>query len=319
VTTPRHRRSALSRRTRRAVVVAVSAFAVAFAVVTTRPSEATDASIQSKGPLTVIQSAQRGIERADRSTERTALPSTSTSASAGANTKPPTPATAKPSSESAAAAKAATKKPAPVPAVVGHRFATTALKVRATASTRATVRKVIPRGARIGITGAVIKTWTQTVIDGKTAWVSKAYLSTSRPTVVKPSSGSASSAVTTTGGFSTAACTTGSSMESGLTSNAVRVHRAACASFPSVRRFGGIGPTGEHAAGRAVDIMVRGDSLGDAISAWARTNAGALHISEVIWSQHIWTVQRGSEGWRPMSDRGSATANHYDHVHVTVY
>ena len=25
------------------------------------------------------------------------------------------------------------------------------------------------------------------------------------------------------------------------------------------------------------------------------------------------------EGWRGMSDRGSTTANHYDHVHVTVY
>jgi len=108
-------------------------------------------------------------------------------------------------------------------------------------------------------------------------------------------------------------------MESGLTSNAVRVHRAACASFPSVRRFGGIGPIGEHAAGRAVDIMVSGDSLGDAISAWTRKNASALHISEVIWSRQIWTAQRSSEGWRSISDQGSATANHYDHVHVTVY
>jgi hypothetical protein len=39
----------------------------------------------------------------------------------------------------------------------------------------------------------------------------------------------------------------------------------------------------------------------------------------VIWSQQIWTVDRGSEGWRYMEDRGSTTANHYDHVHVTVY
>jgi hypothetical protein len=30
-------------------------------------------------------------------------------------------------------------------------------------------------------------------------------------------------------------------------------------------------------------------------------------------------VQRSSEGWRWMEDRGSTTANHYDHVHVTVY
>jgi hypothetical protein len=26
---------------------------------------------------------------------------------------------------------------------------------------------------------------------------------------------------------------------------------------------------------------------------------------------------RASEGWRYMEDRGSTTANHYDHVHVS--
>jgi hypothetical protein len=30
-------------------------------------------------------------------------------------------------------------------------------------------------------------------------------------------------------------------------------------------------------------------------------------------------VERSSEGWRYMSDRGSTTANHYDHVHVSVF
>jgi hypothetical protein len=30
-------------------------------------------------------------------------------------------------------------------------------------------------------------------------------------------------------------------------------------------------------------------------------------------------VQRSAEGWRWMEDRGSTTANHYDHVHATVY
>ena len=42
-------------------------------------------------------------------------------------------------------------------------------------------------------------------------------------------------------------------------------------------------------------------------------------MSEVLYSQKIWTVQRSSEGWRSFSDRGSTTANHYDHVHVSVY
>jgi len=326
VTTPRQQRLARFTRNRPAVVVAVSALviAVALAVVTTRPSHATEAaSSHPNSALTDIQSAQRGANRADRGKQRTALPSSSTSPSA-VDAKPTIPATPKPTSRPTATTKAtkaakAPKKPAALPTVVGHRFTTTALKVRAAASTSATVRKVIPRGTRIGITGISRKTWAQTVIDGKSAWVSKAYVSKTRPKPLKASSGSTSPARTTSHGFSTAACPTGSSVESGLTSNAVRIHRAACARFPSVRRYGGIGPTGEHAAGRAVDIMVSGSSLGDAISAWARSNAGALHISEVIWSQHIWTVQRSSEGWRSMPDRGSPTANHYDHVHVTVY
>jgi hypothetical protein len=41
-------------------------------------------------------------------------------------------------------------------------------------------------------------------------------------------------------------------------------------------------------------------------------------VTEVIWARRIWTVQRNSDGWRSMEDRGSATANHFDHVHVTV-
>ena len=65
--------------------------------------------------------------------------------------------------------------------------------------------------------------------------------------------------------------------------------------------------------------MIPNSSVGQAIANYVRANAKALGVSEVIWSQHIWTVQRSGEGWRSMSDRGSPTANHYDHVHVTVY
>ncbi len=45
----------------------------------------------------------------------------------------------------------------------------------------------------------------------------------------------------------------------------------------------------------------------------------ALGVSYVIYSQRIWSVERAGEGWRGMSNRGSATANHYDHVHVSVF
>jgi resuscitation-promoting factor RpfB len=124
------------------------------------------------------------------------------------------------------------------------------------------------------------------------------------------------------GGISDAPCPSGSDVESGLTSNAVGVHRAVCALFPGVSSYLGlrVGDSGEHGEGRALDIMVYSDSaLGDQIADWVRANASSLGVSEVIWSQQIWTVERSSEGWRYMEDMGSPTANHYDHVHVTVY
>ncbi|GAA4917821.1 ElaB/YqjD/DUF883 family membrane-anchored ribosome-binding protein [Nonomuraea thailandensis] len=83
---------------------------------------------------------------------------------------------------------------------------------------------------------------------------------------------------------------------------------------------------GEHPLGRACDFMLsRGGAFpsaaeqrrGDQISAWAIKNAKRLGIMYVIYRQRIWHVRTG--GWRTMSDRGGATANHYDHPHISVY
>ena len=118
-----------------------------------------------------------------------------------------------------------------------------------------------------------------------------------------------------------ARCASGFGMEAGLKRNAIKVHRAVCARFPSVKSYGGRRSGGDsfHTSGRAVDIMIPNASTGRHIADWVRANRKRLGVSEVIYAQHIWTVQRGSEGWRSMSDRGNATANHYDHVHVSVY
>ena len=63
--------------------------------------------------------------------------------------------------------------------------------------------------------------------------------------------------------------------------------------------------------------MISDSTGGWNIAKWV-ANAKRLGMSEVI---HGGTSgrQRGSEGWRPMSDRGSPTANQMDHVHVSVY
>ena len=55
------------------------------------------------------------------------------------------------------------------------------------------------------------------------------------------------------------------------------------------------------------------------IAEWAQANASRLGIMYIIYRQRIWDVRMASSGWVPMEDRGSITANHYDHVHISVF
>jgi hypothetical protein len=78
------------------------------------------------------------------------------------------------------------------------------------------------------------------------------------------------------------------------------------------------GTWGEHPLGLAVDFMVYSDKAkGDAIAAFAQANHASHSIYYIIWYQRIWNVTRAGEGWRTMSDRGSVTQNHKDHVHIS--
>jgi hypothetical protein len=52
---------------------------------------------------------------------------------------------------------------------------------------------------------------------------------------------------------------------------------------------------------------------GDQLAACALRNREALGVSYVIGRQRIDT----GSGFRAMPDRGSPTANHFDHVHVS--
>lgn len=70
----------------------------------------------------------------------------------------------------------------------------------------------------------------------------------------------------------------------------------------------------DHHSGNAIDIMVRGDR-GHEIARWFQDNSGPLNVKYLIWEQRYW--HPGMSTWRPMADRGSETANHYDHVHVS--
>lgn len=234
-----------------------------------------------------------------------------------------------PATTSGAATRAVT---APSRTVVGTRYTTAALNLRTGPASDATVSDVVGPGTALKITGTVRRGYRYVVYSGRGRWVTQSYLSASKPAPKKAApkksvpkksvskTSTSTSRVKSTGGVTMARCPRGSAMESGLTPDAIRVHRSVCASFGSVTSFGGLrGGGGFHATGQAVDCMISDSAAGWRLANWVRANASRLGVSEVIYSRKIWTVQRSGEGWRSMSDRGSATANHYDHVHVSVY
>ena len=199
-------------------------------------------------------------------------------------------------------------QPAPprLPKVTGTRYATATLDVRSTYANKYTLIAEVPRGTALKITGVVRNGRMQIIYANAARWVTAKYLAKTRPSGIPTS-------------WRTA--------ERGLQPNAVRVHRAARSRFPSISTYYGVRRdiTPDHPAGRALDVMLpkykttAGRKLGFQVANWARANARSLKIKYVIWDQKIWNIQRDREGWRPMASRGSDSANHKDHVHITVF
>lgn len=71
----------------------------------------------------------------------------------------------------------------------------------------------------------------------------------------------------------------------------------------------------EHSSGEAADVMIPGSNktLGDSIKDFALANAAAYGVQYCLWQQRQWNPDGTSS---PMSDRGSPTQNHMDHVHI---
>ena len=188
------------------------------------------------------------------------------------------------------------------------RWTTTRLNVLSRRREGSRLLSVLDTGTKVRVTGTVRGLLAEIVWKDRKAWVRKAYLARSKPTVPAPPAG-----------VSGAPCPDGSAVEAGLQPNTVKLYRAVCAAFPAVTAWGGMsGSGGDHGAGKALDIMSTG-SLRDAIADYVRAHAAEFDVNYVIRAQHIWSVQRSSEGWRLMEDRGSVTANHFDHVHVSLY
>jgi hypothetical protein len=284
-------------------IVAAALTAVAGSAAVAWPDGDTARTAVEQPPQETLSSAPQRDDRASRDQTASRPPVT-------VKPKPTTPPASKtPSKKPTTPSKTPSQTPveAPEPTIVGTRYTTVSLNIRTGPAETFSVLSVLKVGSKVSITGENDGDWAQIVEDDKVRWVKAEFLSKEKP------------AEEDTGGISDAACPDGSDVEDGLRADTIRVHRAVCARFPGVSSYGGMrGGGGEHSVGRALDIMCS-SSLGDDIADWVRDNATALGVSEVIWEQRIWTVERSSEGWRPMEDRGSPTANHYDHVHVTTY
>lgn len=197
-----------------------------------------------------------------------------------------------------------------LPRIIGTRYATTALNIRSNNTSTYTLIAEVPSGTQLSITGVVQNGRAQIVYRSAVRWVTAAYLSTEAPVASPPAP--------TTGSYA---------VERGLKPNAVKVHRAAMVAFPQITTYYGVRPDSipDHPSGRALDLMLpdyqsaSGRALGDQVAAWAQANHSLLGIEYIIWNQHIWNVKRSSEGWRYMANRGSDSANHKNHVHITVF
>ncbi|BAK33739.1 hypothetical protein MLP_07250 [Microlunatus phosphovorus NM-1] len=190
-----------------------------------------------------------------------------------------------------------------LPKVTGTRYATTTLIIRSTPNDDFTSITEVGIGTLLSITGVVTNGRMQIVYDNAVRWVTAQYLSTTKPLIPAYP------------------------VEKGLKPNAIKVHRAVRAKFPQITSIGGVrpDPLPDHPSGRALDLMIpkyktaAGKALGKEVALWAKANAKSLGINYVIWDQHIWNIQRDKEGWRYMASRGSDSANHKNHVHITVF
>jgi hypothetical protein len=186
-----------------------------------------------------------------------------------------------------------------------HRWTTDDLNIWTRPDDKASQIGELAAGKKVLVTGRVLWGRTEIVLNGHSRWVTSGYLSDQKP--VGPAAG-----------LSMEPCPD-PSVENGLTDGAVYVYRSVCHAFPQITSYGGWDAHGEHSTGKAIDIMTSDVDLGNAIAAFLQEHASELHVYDILWRQHIWTPVRASEGWRLFPDRGSPTANHFDHVHVSVY
>ncbi|GII00718.1 coiled-coil domain-containing protein [Planobispora takensis] len=115
----------------------------------------------------------------------------------------------------------------------------------------------------------------------------------------------------------------------GLTARTVMMRNLVLQNFPMPYGYGCLRPgdPGDHGSGRACDFMMSSGgrvptadakARGDRLAQWAIDNGQRLGVMYIIWQQRYYDVRTGA-GWRLMSNRGGNTANHIDHVHISMF
>ncbi|WP_030913507.1 coiled-coil domain-containing protein [Streptosporangium amethystogenes] len=115
----------------------------------------------------------------------------------------------------------------------------------------------------------------------------------------------------------------------GLTPRTVTMRNIVLQTFPMPYGYGCLRPgdPGEHGTGRACDFMMStggrvptADAMerGNRLAQWAIDNGNKYGVMYIIWQQKYYDVRTGA-GWRMMSNRGGNTANHIDHVHISMF
>jgi uncharacterized protein YgiM (DUF1202 family) len=192
-----------------------------------------------------------------------------------------------------------------LPAVVAAGYATANVNVRDGSSPTSKVVATVAKGAKLNLTGIEENSRSQVLYAGTTRWVITTLVSVRKPAASNPIT---------------------YPVEEGLTPRTIALHRASRQAWPQVTTYYGLrnDPGSDHYTGNGLDIMIpsytttSGKALGQKIADWAVANQQRYGVQYVIWNQQIWNVSRASDGWRAMADRGNDSANHKNHVHVSM-
>ncbi len=191
------------------------------------------------------------------------------------------------------------------------------LNVRATDAADGPVVGEVYRGATLPTTGVRSGDWTQVIHQGVARWVFTSFVT---PVGAVRAVGATSPIIPA--GITTSGITQ-------LNANAKAVVTRVISDFQAIRTIYGYRPSSayssDHPNGRAVDLMISDWSNpsraeeGWEVARFFATNAKTYRVNYIIYRQSIFNAAYPERGWRPMEDRGDATANHFDHVHISVF